>query len=96
LLAATFFTASLNVTVHDTDAAFVGLEPARFMDETVGAVESIDQAYEVAELDLLPDTAEIWKVCDPWASELNTTEPLVVPPQIFATPSRVQVKVTPD
>jgi hypothetical protein len=39
-LAVTPFTGSLNVTVHDTLEAFVGLEPARAIDVTVGAVVS--------------------------------------------------------
>jgi hypothetical protein len=45
---------------------------------------------------LLPDTAVIWKVCDPCPSELKVTEPLVVPEQVFAVPSSVQVNVAPD
>jgi hypothetical protein len=49
----------------------------------------------VGELVLPPETAEIERVCEPCASELNVTEPLVVPGHVFPVPSRVQVNVTP-
>jgi hypothetical protein len=62
------FTDSLNVAVHCTEAAFVGVAPARASETTVGATESTDQMNDVAELALEPLTARTSNVCEPWAS----------------------------
>jgi hypothetical protein len=45
----------LNVTIHWTIAAFVGLVPARAIDVTVGGVVSIVHVKFVVELVWLPD-----------------------------------------
>jgi hypothetical protein len=102
LLWATFVTDSLNVTVQETLEAFVGDDPARVIDDTVGAVVSIVQVTLVALLCVpLLSTALSWNVCDPAAKPVKLTEPLVVVAfaalvtgQVFATPSSVHAKVT--
>lgn len=93
---ATPATASLKLTVQETELALVGDGPARTIPVAVGGVVSIVQVYDVAELEVLPDTALIAKVCDPGESELKVTDPLFVPEQVLAMLSSVHVNVTPD
>ncbi len=67
-LVVTFLTGSLKVTVQWIRPAFVG-EGSVFVSEvSVGAVVSTTHVYDAAELDLPPETACTWNVCDPLAS----------------------------
>ena len=66
LLVATLRTGSLNVTVQRSVVAFVGLESARAIEDTVGAVLSITQECDAGLL-VRPclSAAWTWNVCEP-------------------------------
>jgi hypothetical protein len=63
--AVTFVTGSLKITAQCSEAAFVGVASARFIDETAGSAVSTLQVYDAEDDALPPDTACTWNVCDP-------------------------------
>jgi hypothetical protein len=74
---------------------FVGLEPTRLIELTVGGVRSITHEYDDV-VDFEPDTAFTWNWCDPAANGPYGFDPDIPgPPQpVKAAPSTEHWKVT--